>query len=129
MQNLQKKRLLIFKIFNIKKCTLFFGTEYINQSIHASVCPTHTIHPLIQCQFLRPSNHLPTRPIIHPSITYPFCVFKLFHPSSQPVSQPANQPTDQPTNENNNWTSKNTVFNSFYHITKSRIFGLFTPLT
>ena len=28
MPNLQKKRLLIFKIFNIKKCTLFFGTEY-----------------------------------------------------------------------------------------------------
>ena len=23
-----KKRLLIFEIFNIKKCTLFFGTEY-----------------------------------------------------------------------------------------------------
>ena len=28
MPNLQKKRLLIFKIFNIKKCTIFFGTEY-----------------------------------------------------------------------------------------------------
>ena len=28
MPNLQKKRLLIFEIFNIKKCTLFFGTEY-----------------------------------------------------------------------------------------------------
>ena len=28
MQNMQKKRQLIFKIFNIKKCTLFFGTEY-----------------------------------------------------------------------------------------------------
>ena len=27
--NLQKKRLLIFEIFNIKKCTLFFGTGYI----------------------------------------------------------------------------------------------------
>ena len=29
MPHLQKKRLLIFEIFNIKKCTLFFGTEYI----------------------------------------------------------------------------------------------------
>ena len=29
MPNMQKKRLVIFKIFNIKKCTLFFGTEYI----------------------------------------------------------------------------------------------------
>ena len=29
MPNLQKKRLLIFEIFNIKKCTLFFETEYI----------------------------------------------------------------------------------------------------
>ena len=30
MPNLQKKRLLIFEIFNIKKCTLFCGTEYRN---------------------------------------------------------------------------------------------------
>ena len=30
MPNLQKKRLLIFEIFNIKKCTLFFETEYIS---------------------------------------------------------------------------------------------------
>ena len=29
MPNLQQKRLLIFEIFNIKKCALFFGTEYI----------------------------------------------------------------------------------------------------
>ena len=29
MPNLQKKRLLIFEIFNIKKCTHFFGSEYI----------------------------------------------------------------------------------------------------
>ena len=29
MPNLQKKRLLIFEIFNIKKCTLFFETEYM----------------------------------------------------------------------------------------------------
>ena len=29
MPNLQKKRLLIFEIFNIKKCTLFYRTEYI----------------------------------------------------------------------------------------------------
>ena len=29
MPNLKKKRLLIFEIFNIKKCTLFFGTEFI----------------------------------------------------------------------------------------------------
>ena len=28
--NLQKKLLLIFEIFNFKKCTLFLGTEYIN---------------------------------------------------------------------------------------------------
>ena len=28
MPNLQKKRLLIFEIFNITKYTLFFGTEY-----------------------------------------------------------------------------------------------------
>ena len=31
MPNLQKKRLLIFEIFNIKKCTLIFGTEYTNK--------------------------------------------------------------------------------------------------
>ena len=30
MPNLQKKRQLVFEIFNIKKCTLFFGTEYIS---------------------------------------------------------------------------------------------------
>ena len=29
MPNLQEKRLLIFEIFNIKKCTLFFETEYM----------------------------------------------------------------------------------------------------
>ena len=29
MPNLQKKRLLISEIFNIKRCTLFLGTEYI----------------------------------------------------------------------------------------------------
>ena len=29
MPNLQKKRSLFFEIFNIKKCTLFFGNEYI----------------------------------------------------------------------------------------------------
>ena len=29
MPNLPKKCLLIFEIFNIKKCTLFLGTEYI----------------------------------------------------------------------------------------------------
>ena len=29
MPNLQKKRLVIFEMFNIKKCTLFFGTKYI----------------------------------------------------------------------------------------------------
>ena len=36
MPNLQKKRLLIFEIFNIKKCTLFFffGTVYICAMIH-----------------------------------------------------------------------------------------------
>ena len=34
--NLQKKRLLIFEIFNIKKCRFFFGTEYI-YDIAASV--------------------------------------------------------------------------------------------
>ena len=28
MPNLHKKRLLISEIFYIKKCTLFFGTEY-----------------------------------------------------------------------------------------------------
>ena len=33
MPNLQKKRLLIFEIFNIKKCTLFFGTEYIYRDV------------------------------------------------------------------------------------------------
>ena len=96
MPNLQKKRLLIFEIFNIKKCTLFFGTEYINQSIHASVCPTHTIHPSIQCPFFRPSNNLPARPLIHPSITYPFLrlqAFSSIHPTGQPASQSTNQPT------------------------------------
>ena len=31
MLNLQKKRLLIFKIFKIKKCTLVFGTKYISK--------------------------------------------------------------------------------------------------
>ena len=96
MPNLQKKRLLIFEIFNIKMCTLFFGTEYINQSIHASVCPTHTIHPSIQSPFLRPSNHLPARPLINPSITYPFSRLQAFS-SIQPTSQPASQSTNPPT--------------------------------
>ena len=94
MPNLQKKRLLSFEIFNIKKCTFLFGTESINQSIHASVCPTHTIHPLIQCPFLRPSNHLPGRPLIHPSITYPFLRLQAFS-SIQPTSQPASESTNQ----------------------------------
>ena len=43
MPNLQKKRLLIFEIFNIKKCTLFFFlTEYIT-----SICLSfkREIHP------------------------------------------------------------------------------------
>ena len=31
MSNLQKKHLLIFEIVNVKKCTLFFETEFINQ--------------------------------------------------------------------------------------------------
>ena len=33
MPNLQKKHLLIFKMFNIKKCTLFFGTKYISYNV------------------------------------------------------------------------------------------------
>ena len=37
MPNLQKKRLLIFEIFNIKKCTLSFGTVYIKDTILKSV--------------------------------------------------------------------------------------------
>ena len=36
MPNLQKKRLLIFEIFNIKKCTLCFGTVCV------CVCVSHT---------------------------------------------------------------------------------------
>ena len=35
MPNLQMKRLLIFEIFNIKKCTLFFGTEYTMPNTHS----------------------------------------------------------------------------------------------
>ena len=31
MPNLQKKRWLIFEIFNIKKCTLFFNRVYIDE--------------------------------------------------------------------------------------------------
>ena len=42
MPNLQKKRLLIFEIFNIKKCTLSFGTEY------SSSWPTTTNYRLSQ---------------------------------------------------------------------------------
>ena len=34
MPNLQKKRLIIFEIFNIKKCTLFLGTEYVCKYLH-----------------------------------------------------------------------------------------------
>ena len=34
MPNLQKKRRLIFEIFNIKKCTPFFGTEYRYKEIN-----------------------------------------------------------------------------------------------
>ena len=34
MPNLQKKCQLNFEIFNIKKCTLFFGTEYISSTRH-----------------------------------------------------------------------------------------------
>ena len=37
MPNLQKKRLLIFEIFNIKKCTLFFGTEYSFRISHQNI--------------------------------------------------------------------------------------------
>ena len=34
MPNLQEQRLLIFEIFNNKKCTLFFfGTEYIESNL------------------------------------------------------------------------------------------------
>ena len=132
MPNFQNKRLLIFEIlvFNIKKCTLFFLEQsiLISLSMHPSVQHTPSIHQYNVRSSVHPTICPLTRLFIHPSPIH-FCVCKLFHPSSQPVSQPANQSTDQPTNENNNWTSKNTVFNSFYHITKSRIFGLFTPLT
>ena len=100
MPNLQKKRLLIFEIFNIKKCTLFFfflePSILTSLSMHPSVQHTPSIH-----QFnVRSSVHLticlPTRLFIHPS-PIQFCVCKLFHPYNQPVSQPANQPTNQPT--------------------------------
>ena len=132
MPNLQKKRLLIFEIFNIKKCTLFFfffePSILISLSMHPSVQHTPSIHQYNVCSSVHLTICLLTRLFIHLSPIH-FCVCKLFHPSSQPVSQPANQSTNQPTNENNNWTSKNTVFNCFYHSTKSRIFGLFTPLT
>ena len=49
MPNLQKKRLLIFEIFNIKKCTLFFGTEYINNTFSSKIMMF---------------NHLPHMPIV-----------------------------------------------------------------
>ena len=119
MPNLQKKRLLIFEMFNIKKCTFLFGTESINQSIHASVCPTHTIHPLIQCPFLRPSNHLPAYSSIHHLSIFASASF-FIHPSNQSASLPINQPT----NENNNWISKNTVFNSLSSPEYSVIYSL-----
>ena len=38
MPNLQKKHLLIFEIFNIKECTLFFGTEYSFLNHFLSIC-------------------------------------------------------------------------------------------
>ena len=37
MPNLQKKRLLIFEIFNVKKYTPFFGTEYIIMELFEDV--------------------------------------------------------------------------------------------
>ena len=47
MPNLQKKRLLIFEIFNIKKCTLFFGTKYTMQDtpgwLSELACRTHDL--------------------------------------------------------------------------------------
>ena len=38
MPNLQKKRQLIFEIFNIKKCTLFFGNYIHPRGIWTRIC-------------------------------------------------------------------------------------------
>ena len=56
MPNLQKKHLLIFEIFNIKKCTLFFGTEYMCELFHQfssrilqNVCPDRQCRSRSDC--------------------------------------------------------------------------------
>ena len=43
MPNFQKKRLLIFEIFNIKKCTLFL-TEYKYYAVHRYYSCIHTLY-------------------------------------------------------------------------------------
>ena len=87
----------------------------ISLSMHPSVQHTPSIHQYN----VRSSVHLTICPrarlFIHPSPIHCF-VCKLFHRPGQPVSQPANQPT----NGNNNWASKNTVFDSFYHVPNIR---------
>ena len=48
MPNLQKKCLLIFEIFNIKKCTLFFETKY------TCICTYQTVSAhLWQCMSVK----------------------------------------------------------------------------
>ena len=50
MPNLQKKRLLIFEIFNIKKCTLFF---FLEPSIFSAYQRTNLHHISVDCSTKR----------------------------------------------------------------------------
>ena len=55
MPNLQKKRRLIFEIFNIKKCTLFFGTECTSTNIflHSDFRKTCILTVFLKLDFMK----------------------------------------------------------------------------
>ena len=97
MPNLQKKRLLIFEIFNIKMCTLFLEPSILTSlSMHPSVQHTPSIHQYKVRSSVHSTICPPVRLLIHP-LPIHFRVCKLFHPLSQPASQPASQSTNPPT--------------------------------
>ena len=57
MSNLQKKRLLIFEIFNIKKCKLFFGTEYTIKVQKYTYKRSYTLFEINGILFLTGQKH------------------------------------------------------------------------
>ena len=91
MQNLQKKCLLIFEIFNIKKCTLFFGTEYIilHYILKTIGYPTFHFRPSKSKQDINMTDFHYSRPdneiiILHISCArlFVFCL-SIFYPPSK----------------------------------------------